>query len=122
MSIKKMNPEIKTEWVTALRSGQYKQGVAALRSGEDEFCCLGVLCEIAVKHGVIEPAAGGGDGEDYSYEARTAFLPPVVAGWAELADPMGEIRDEGHLVADLAGMNDGLNSFELIADTIEELL
>lgn len=45
-------------WVKALRSGEYKQGYGYLhykRGGKDKFCCLGVLCDLAVKNGVIEP-------------------------------------------------------------------
>jgi hypothetical protein len=38
--------EIGTEWVDALRSGDYKQTQETLRSG-DSFCCLGVLCDIS---------------------------------------------------------------------------
>jgi hypothetical protein len=41
----KMNPEVKARWVAALRSGEYLQGTSTLRIG-DQFCCLGVLCDI----------------------------------------------------------------------------
>ena len=45
-----MNKEIKDKWVTALRSGKYKQTTGALRrvtaDGESGFCCLGVLCDV----------------------------------------------------------------------------
>jgi hypothetical protein len=42
-----MKPEIKKMWLEALRSGQYKQGGGALRPhGGNEFCCLGVLCNL----------------------------------------------------------------------------
>lgn len=38
------------DWTTALRSGKYKQGDGYLKAlddtGELEYCCLGVLCEI----------------------------------------------------------------------------
>lgn len=40
-----MNPEIKAQWVAALRSGEYEQCREALRS-RDGFCCLGVLCDL----------------------------------------------------------------------------
>lgn len=40
-----MNPEIKTRWITALRSGKYKQGAGYLNEN-DCFCCLGVLCDV----------------------------------------------------------------------------
>lgn len=42
-----MDAELKSKWVTALRSGKYKQGQTFLYSSKDEsFCCLGVLCEV----------------------------------------------------------------------------
>lgn len=37
----------KEEWVTALRSGEYRQGKGFLRNSDDEYCCLGVLCDLA---------------------------------------------------------------------------
>lgn len=46
----KMNPEIKAKWVAALRSGEYVQTQAVLRTG-DGFCCLGVLCDLYDKEG-----------------------------------------------------------------------
>lgn len=48
-----MNKKLKKEWVKALRSGKYKQGVGALCTsvnGEDKFCCLGLLADICSPH------------------------------------------------------------------------
>lgn len=46
-----MNKRLKAAWVKALRSGKYRQGKGSLKeenlSGETEFCCLGVLNEVA---------------------------------------------------------------------------
>jgi hypothetical protein len=41
-----MNPEWKAKWIAALRSGAYKQGRRNLRDDLDNFCCVGVLCDI----------------------------------------------------------------------------
>lgn len=41
-----MNPEIKKQWVEALRSGRYKQGREALRTTDNRYCCLGVLADM----------------------------------------------------------------------------
>ena len=41
-----MHKDFADKLVTALRSGNYKQGIARLRCN-DEFCCLGVACEVA---------------------------------------------------------------------------
>lgn len=43
--------EFYTQWLAALRSGEYQQGVATLRH-EDTYCCLGVACDIATKNGM----------------------------------------------------------------------
>jgi hypothetical protein len=45
MDIRKINPEVKAAWVTALRSGEYKQGQGKLRI-ENHYCCLSVLCDL----------------------------------------------------------------------------
>ena len=41
-----MKAEIKTEWVAALRSGEYTQGQGWLKSADGRYCCLGVLCTL----------------------------------------------------------------------------
>ena len=41
----KMDPEIKEDWVEALRSGEFVQGHDRL-DWDDAQCCLGVLCDI----------------------------------------------------------------------------
>lgn len=45
MMFENMNPIWKDRWVTALRSGDYSQGMGNLMAQEG-FCCLGVLCDI----------------------------------------------------------------------------
>jgi len=44
-----MDKELKSKWVAALRSGNYKQATNTLRSDEGAFCCLGVLLDISNK-------------------------------------------------------------------------
>lgn len=39
--------EHRRDWVKALRSGQYKQGRGYLRSYRDQYCCLGVACDLS---------------------------------------------------------------------------
>lgn len=36
-----------SDWIAALRSGDYVQGKSRLKSQTDKYCCLGVLCEVA---------------------------------------------------------------------------
>jgi hypothetical protein len=42
-----MDTDLKAKWVSALRSGKYKQGTQYLyNDNENSFCCLGVLCVV----------------------------------------------------------------------------
>ena len=41
-----MRQDIAIKWVEALRSGKYQQGKFSLRSHDDRYCCLGVLCDV----------------------------------------------------------------------------
>jgi hypothetical protein len=41
-----MREDVKAKWLEALRSGEYKQGREALRTVDNAYCCLGVLCDI----------------------------------------------------------------------------
>jgi hypothetical protein len=44
-----MDNSLKSKWVEALRSDEYKQGSGVLRrqgQTKDGYCCLGVLCDI----------------------------------------------------------------------------
>ena len=75
-----MNNTIKKRWVAALRSGKYRQGTEALRSG-NTFCCLGVLCDLHAKVTFVswdyDPVSGM-----YSYLGETFLLPRSVCEWA----------------------------------------
>lgn len=109
-----MNPEIKQQWVAALRSGEYKQGDAYLRQG-DSFCCLGVLCDVAVKAGLNVHVKSSA--VSTLYDGHSAFLPDSVQDWAGLAscDPRA-----GNM--ELSTRNDTGSTFEEIADLIDEYL
>lgn len=41
-----MDKEFAIKVAEALRSGRFKQGRGKLRSHDDRFCCLGVMCEV----------------------------------------------------------------------------
>lgn len=108
-----MNPEIKAQWIAALRSGTYLQGVGALHVNGD-YCCLGVLCDLHAK-------AGLGTWNGHYYGNRVDLLPEFVAEWADLSISP-EIND-----VQLVDLNDGVGGYEQrtfdeIADLIEEFL
>lgn len=113
-----MNKEIKARWVDALRSGDYKQGTGALRSKDDEFCCLGVLMDLAVKAGVLEEPRLYGLDEAYYYEGYAASdLHSKVMEWAGI-NRSGYIKGAN---ISLIELNDAYRlSFEHIAIVIEE--
>lgn len=135
-----MNPEIKTQWVAALRSGEYRQGTGELHAlhedGSESFCCLGVLCDLAVKaHVIPEPTyrefSGAPRRGNYRYgdsndETKFGELPETVMTWAEIETLMGseiEQKSLGHFgYENLAAANDDGMSFEGIAGAIEEWL
>lgn len=115
-----MNQDIKAKWVEALRSGKYAQGMRCLRDAStDTYCCLGVLCEIAVEEGVIDEPVFSPVCDAYSYgdpDRRDAYLlPPAVFRWSGLGCP-SPVLDNNE---PLSGLNDNGVSFEHIADRIE---
>lgn len=118
-----MNQEVKEKWVAALRSGKYQQAGGHLRDG-DQFCCLGVLCDIS---GMGTWAAAVDDDERSTFITTTGdrasgTLPFEVQDWAGLTSSTG---DPVYIAGDkfeLAGHNDGGATFEQIADAIEAQL
>ena len=49
---KEQQKEHRKLWIEALRSGEYEQGYGVLRDINDNYCCLGVACEVAIKNGL----------------------------------------------------------------------
>jgi hypothetical protein len=121
-----MNQEVKEKWVAALRSGNYTQGTTVLRGPGNRFCCLGVLCDLAVKAGVIKDPVSptrhivyGKFTNTYYYAGNTQVLPDAVTEWAGLSSPNGYIKT---IRRSLGSLNDSGTSFDKIADLIEEHL
>jgi len=113
-------PEIKKAWVTALRSGEFKQGKGQLHNREtDTYCCLGVLCEIAVKSGVNVKQEWMGDCK--MFDGHFGTLPPAIREWSGLEQGGARvwIHDRPLMLTD---QNDNYATFEEIADAIEEQL
>jgi len=110
-----MSSDIIREWAVALRSGEWKQyrgGTLGSSLEPNSRCCLGVLCEVAKKHKVIE-----------DYNVNLESLPYDVWRWSGLRNPNGVYRE---YLWSLANHNDGSArgvpqmSFEEIAKLIEE--
>ena len=115
-----MNENVK-RWVKALRSGEYKQGSGALRMG-DEFCCLGVACDLFDNNGWRPSGYDLLDNYLMNGIVKVGSLPKEVMHWLGLADSSGYFMvgcTQGQW-ASLADANDGGATFDEIADLIED--
>jgi len=83
-----MDAQLKAKWVEALRSGEYKQTTDQLKSDDDCYCCLGVLCVVAD----ISTDIGAGD---VAYN----WLTSKIGDWS----PLVEMNDQlGKTFAEIA--------------------
>lgn len=119
MAYRKLDPEFKTKWLKALRSGRYKQVSGTLRDdhffNEDEervegvaYCCLGVACNI------LNPKAWKKAKDEYDYGFDWGDLPSSTTRKLPFCTPA--------VGSHLANMNDGGSTFVEIADWIEKKL
>ena len=109
-----MNKSVKNKWLKALRSGEYTQGHFRLVTNDDKFCCLGVLCDLAVRAGITEWEKSK---TGWCVDKNVSYLPNSVMNWSGLErDPVSD----GSALSDL---NDSyFLSFANIADIIEDQL
>lgn len=109
---KPMDSEIKAKWLEALRSGRYAQGRQGLRNYNDEFCCLGVLCDAV--------APDGWDKWQY-HDAHDLWNHNGAVGYPtnDLLQAVGMSRPTSE---HLGQYNDCGASFTEIADVIERNL
>ena len=106
-----MKKHVMKKWVEALRSGEYKQGIGWLVDNDDNFCCLGVLCNIAPASIRDEWVFTDGD---WRMDGEGSGLSPKFRKWSGVT-----CDEEDRLVI----LNDReRESFETIADYIEEHL
>lgn len=95
-----MDKNLKAKWIKALRGGGYEQGDSMLYdSGNDSFCCLGVLCRVA--------GANLDEIDEVTMPSRT--------------ERFGTLIDE-QIASHLANLNDDGVPFEMIAGFIDEAL
>lgn len=103
-----MNPEVKKEWVDALRSGNYSQTTGTLRDSSG-YCCLGVLTQLYAEKFPEKLVVKTGE---YSFEyitvnedgtrsdPETSVLPHVVVEWAGLANNNPDLEGDIFLTDD----------------------
>lgn len=106
---------VRERWAEALVSGEYKQGTGVLHrlyGKRHTFCCLGVLCELAVKAKVIDKPAPDEDDSTFYYDNAYDTPTDSVLEWAGLNDDQ---------VQDLVTLNDDYKkSFKTIAKLVVE--
>jgi hypothetical protein len=107
--------DIAEKWVAALRSGKYKQGKGLLRDRHNNYCCLGVLCEILDTPHSLGAYSGYYYYQDETQTAYATILPKTVQSRA------GMVSDRGDLpgMSPLSELNDIGTPFTEIADIIE---
>lgn len=122
----KMNPEIKTQWLEALRSGAYTQAQGELIIENGNMCCLGVLCDLFHKANpgrmewVPDQKALRLSDADPIAPFSSHIPPKEVCDWAGLTDSNPTIPENNYDT--LAEHNDGGKTFLEIADYIEKYL
>lgn len=115
-----MKKKIADRWVRALRSGKFKQTTGNLEQ-DGMNCCLGVLCRLAEKSGVIKSkACTYSDKVFFGTEGEinhSGALPEAVMQWAGMKSVEGDRKNRKNLVE----YNDDLGyKFPKIADIIEK--
>ena len=115
-----MRTEIAHEWAEWLLSNEDVQGRGDL-CADGKFCCLGILCELAIERGVgvvKEPSEYFFSGRLQAYDGHTGAPPDSVTEWVEASDAFPVFKENGRLY-DLAELNDySLLTFPQIAEKI----
>ncbi|WP_420431474.1 hypothetical protein [Candidatus Poriferisocius sp.] len=107
-------------WVEALRSGEYEQGQRKLRSHDDQYCPLGVLCDL------VDPDGWNKGGEAFVAH-RDLTHSPGLRVQKELEAALGPkwtkdpFWDTDDWLTSLMDLNDAKGwTFEQIADALEQ--
>jgi hypothetical protein len=127
-----MNNNVRLEWVSALRSGQYIKTEGALRNDKNNYCTLGVLCSLYIQD---NPGRASWIVEDGQYKFAETYgstvatvhegadLPNVVMHWAGLnkQDPVFLLpnSEDGEVSIVSANDDSGDEDFESIATLLE---
>lgn len=123
-----MNQEIKIKWLEALRSGKYQQGEGQLRTQDNKFCCLGVLCDIVKPEGWSDV-----NHDEWWHDGESGVLGHEVVALAGIErigtlskpieyPPQDHPGDPNKMATALSALNDRGMTFEEIAKVIEEQL
>jgi hypothetical protein len=98
-----MDKEIKTSWIVALRSGEYKKGTGRLYDQvNDTYCCIGVLGCIVNK--------------DKGYTGAHGHTKNWRSGYLIAREEIGSVNMDK-----LTNMNDGDTAMDLEPRTFDEI-
>lgn len=119
-----MNEHVKDLWLHALRDGEYVQGSGMLKTQENTYCCLGVLCDLYHK------TTGKGLWDNYTnmgfdtivFEEHEFNLPDSVVEWAGLSELDPFIEGEKLSIHNDGDISTESKTFPEIADLIERYL
>jgi len=94
-----MKRKVAEELEKRLRSGDYKQGRGFLHilpgaAEGDEYCCLGVLCEMAVEEGVVKKSTTRGE-HSTAYYGSSDTDEAAVTGWYNRVLPVAVVEWAG---------------------------
>jgi hypothetical protein len=90
------------EWVAALRSGKYKQGIGRLKHKiTGEYCCLGVYAELNDLFSETDSIYG--EITWRNNEVFKAFLPSKVISW-DIQALLGRLNDSGEPFENIAAV------------------
>lgn len=101
-------PKLRREWLDALRSGEFEQAGHGLEPYAGAFCCLGIACKVAERHGV-------------NVNHRGRLLDGIILEyqpWVYLAFGFQRVSGD-YQDTSLASDNDAGKTFAAIADIIE---
>lgn len=109
----KLDQKIKTDWLTALRSGDYPQSRSDLKN-QNGFCCLGVLADLQKPEWVLAERSGRMvpflNGECLAAHSSSGQL------GSDFMRQVGLAHDDARVLME---KNDGGDTFEQIATFIE---
>jgi hypothetical protein len=105
------------DWISALRSGEYKQGRDYLKNIEGNLCCLGVACELSEYYTPSKTKFSTcfgyetEDDQEINFWALSPYNRLVLKSTAG-GSPLNYFES-------LSSLNDKGHSFEVIANLIE---
>lgn len=85
-------------WVKALKSDRYEQATGLLKADDNEYCCLGVACEIIANDKEYGPRIGWTILDEDDVDAETRYV------WEDVNGQNQEILS--HYVVNVFNLND----------------